>query len=67
MSDQRQPEQNSDIEHLELSAKASNCSNRVNPSKKIELLDVYIGAVDTSPKAAKRFNDLIAKTLKIQQ
>jgi hypothetical protein len=66
MSDHKDPD-NTEIEKLALEANASNCSNRVNPSKKNELLDVYIGAVEKGPKAAKRFNDLIAKTLKLQQ
>jgi hypothetical protein len=35
------------------------------PAKK-ELLDVYIGAVEKGPKAARRFNDLVAKTLKLE-
>ena len=41
--------------------------NKTNPKPaKKELLDVYIGAVEKGPKAARRFNDLVAKTLKIQ-
>jgi hypothetical protein len=35
-------------------------------AKKIERLDVYIGAVKTDSASARQFSDLVAKTLKLQ-
>lgn len=56
-----------DFENSDHDVNSADDSRKTHSSRKNELLDVYIGAVETGPNAAKRFNDLIAKTLKLQQ
>ncbi|HEY9712108.1 MAG TPA: hypothetical protein V6C72_01485 [Chroococcales cyanobacterium] len=55
----------SDNDRLDVSSARKPIEPRSKDSRQ-ELLDTYIGSVVHGPLAAKRFNDLIAKTLKLK-